>query len=96
MGTICRSTVVPLAVDKRMPSRLKWTGCDPHVQQPWGCFPIDLSFPRGYYHFYGRKISFPIRCATKAEIARVAECVSRAISNPEVLVSMLFKYLAIH
>ena len=37
----------------------------PPRELPWGCFPIDLSFPRGYYHFYGRKINFPIRCATK-------------------------------
>ena len=41
--------------------RLKWTGCNPHVQQPWGCFPIDLSFPRGYKRFYCRNTKFPIR-----------------------------------
>lgn len=32
-----------------------------HMEQPLGCFPIDVSFPLGYKHFYGRKIRFPIR-----------------------------------
>jgi len=34
-----------------MDFRLKWTECDPHVQQPQGCFPIDLTFSREYHHF---------------------------------------------
>ena len=48
-----------------MVSRIRRTGCDPRVQQPQGCFPIDLSFPQGYYHPNGRKTNFPSRCAIK-------------------------------
>ena len=62
--------------------RLKWTGCDPHVQQPWGCFPIDLSFPRGYYHFYGCKIRLPIRCATKQRLRASENAIDALFPTP--------------